>query len=260
MDERERIEALRREGKINDEEAQMLLEALEAADRVESEVQASVGPQNVQYDQPQGQAASSGAAKEGWAYQSQPSPAGIRWVKVNMLAGELEARVDPSLQEPQVRGKAEVRQVGQDFVVEPQPVQGDFLGGLLKNLKAGELDLRIPAGWGLELDGKAGDIEIDGVAFVRGRLLAGDIELREVGGLDLDVKAGNIEGSALLQGGSHRLRIEMGNAQVRLLPGSSVKVKAGVGLGNLETPGNQVADGAGTLEAYVRMGNLEIQG
>lgn len=259
MDERERIEALRREGKINDGEAQMLLEALESADRVESEVQASVGPQNAQYDQPRGQAASSGAAK-GWAYQSQPSPAGMRWVKVNMLAGELEARVDSSLQEPQVRGKAEVRQVGQDFVVEPQPVQGDFLGGLLKNLKAGELDIRLPPGWGLELDGKAGDIEIEGVAFVRGRLLAGDIELREVGGLDLDVKAGNIEGSALLREGSHRLRIEMGNAQVRLLPGSSLKLKAGVGLGNLETPGNQVAGGAGTLEAYVRMGNLEIEG
>lgn len=242
MDERERIEALRREGKISHEEAQMLLEALESADRVESEVQTNLEPEG------------------GWAYQSQPSPAGMRWVKVNVLAGGLEVRVDPSLQEPQLWGEALVRQVGQDFVVEPQPVQGGFLGGLLKNLKAGGLKLRIPAGWGLELDGKAADIEVDGVAFVRGHLLAGDIELRGVGGLDLDVKAGNIQGSLLLQGGSHRLRIEMGNAQVRLLPGSSVKLKAGVGLGNLETPGHQVAGGAGTLEAYVRMGNLEIEG
>jgi hypothetical protein len=241
MNERERIEALRREGKITDEEAQLLVEALEAADQVENELQ----NQQMQYDQPRGQAF---------------DPTGLRWVKVNMLAGELEVRVDPSLQEPQVRGKAEVRQVGQDFVIEPQPVQGNFLGGLLKNLRAGELDVRLPSGWGLELDGKAGDIEIQGVAFFRGRLLAGDIELREVGGLDLDVKAGNIEGSALLREGNHRLRIEMGNAQVRLLPGSSLKLKAEVGLGNLETPGNQVGGGLGNLEAYVRMGNLEIEG
>jgi hypothetical protein len=241
MNERERIEALRREGKITDEEAQLLLEALEAADQDESELH----NQQVQYDQPRGQAF---------------DPTGLRWVKVNMLAGELEVRVDPSLQEPQVRGKAEVRQVGQDFVIEPQPVHENLLGGLLKNFRTGELDVRLPSGWGLELDGKAGDIEIQGVAFVRGRLLAGDIELREVGGLDLDVKAGNIEGSALLREGNHRLRIEMGNAQVRLLPGSSLKLKAEVGLGNLETPGDQVGGGLGNLEAYVRMGNLEIEG
>ncbi|PZA06706.1 MULTISPECIES: hypothetical protein [unclassified Meiothermus] len=252
MDERERIEALRREGKINDEEAQMLLEALEAADQLEGEVQSSAEPKGVEYGSLEGQAGAGG----GWAYPSQER----RWVKVNMLAGQLEVRVDPSLQEPRVWGKASVRQVGQDLVVEPQPVQGDFLGGVLKNFRAGELDVRLPPGWGLELDGKAGDIEIEGVAFVRGRLLAGDIELREVGGLDLDVKAGNIEGSALLREGSHRLRIEMGNAQVRLLPGSSLKLKAGVGLGNLETPGDRIADGVGTLEAYVRMGNLEIEG
>ncbi len=193
-------------------------------------------------------------------------PYGLRWVRVKLTAGQLEARLDPSLSMPVVEGSADVRQQGADLEVMPQMTGGSFLSGLLGRL--GSLELRLPPGWGLEIDSKAAQLEVEGVTFVKGRVAAGNVELEAVEGLDLEVTAGNIDGSLLLREGQHRLKVSMGNAELELLPGSSVRLEPGVSLGNQEIRGfNQTANGAtrqigegrASLEVSVRMGNLEVK-
>jgi hypothetical protein len=258
MSEQERIQALLQAGKITQQEADLLLSALDdgdAARQADPTLNETVG--QPQYAPP----ASSG--QTGW------QPQGLRWARVKLTAGQLEVRLDPSLQMPVVEGQAEVRQVGSDLEITPSTVNSSFLGGLLG--RQDSLELRLPAGWGLDLDGKAVQVEVEGVAFLKGRVAVGNVELSAVQGIDLEVTAGNLEGALLLCEGQHRLRVSMGNAELDLLPGSSVQLRPGVSMGNLEIKGFsrsyaadgsevlQVGEGKATLEVSVRMGNLEVK-
>jgi hypothetical protein len=251
MSEQERIQALLQAGKITPQEADLLLSALEEGDQAARQAQESLG--ETQYAPP----------PSAW------QPEGLRWVRVRLTAGELEARLDPSLQMPVAEGSAEVRQVGADLEVTPNMVSSSFLAGLLGRM--GSVELRLPPGWGLELDSKAAQVEVQRISFLKGRVAAGNVELEAVEGLDLEVSAGNIDGSLLLRQGQHCLLVSMGNAELDLLPGSSVRLGAGVSLGNLEVKGfnrsyaadgsevRQVGDGRASLEVLVRMGNLEVK-
>lgn len=228
MTEQERIQALLQAGKITQQEADLLLSAVE------------------------GQTADQ-------AQDEQYAPSALRWARVKLTAGRLEARLDQGLKTPVVEGPAEVHRVGADLEILPGPVGGGFLSGLL-----GSLELRLPPGWGLEIESKAAEVEATGIHFLKGRVAAGNVELEAVRGLDLEVTAGNIEGSLLLHEGEHRLRVSMGNAEVELLPGSSVRLLPSVRLGNQEIRGfahdtRQLGEGRARLEVSVQMGNLEIE-
>ena len=263
MNERERIQALLQAGKITEDEARLLMDALETEDEIEGlEGQLGSDPKyaraNVS-DPKYAQTASGSryAKADANGYQS-----GLRWVKVHMLAGNIEASVDPSLQTPQLtRGNADMRSVGQDIELDVQAVRSDFLGGLLGSIKAGDIELKLPEGWGLEVDGKAGEVDVKDVACLRGRVLAGNVELERVHGLDLSVRAGNVEGSLLLTEGQNNLKVSMGNVELKLLEGSNVKVTPHVSLGNVSPNHPPVmGDGRALLDVTVSMGNVEIRG
>ncbi|ADD27976.1 hypothetical protein [Meiothermus ruber] len=248
MTEQARIQALLEAGKITQQEADLLLSALEEGEAAAQQAQAVIGEQY----------ASSGAA--GW------QPEGLRWVRLKLTAGQLEARLDPAIELPVLEGPAEVRRVGADLEIVPETMNAGFLNGLLGRM--GRLELRLPPGWGLEVEGKAAQVEARGIDFLKGRVAVGNVELEAVKGLDLEVTAGNIEGSLLLQEGTHQLRVSMGNAELNLLPGSSVRLSASVSLGNQEIRGlernpnggdRQIGEGRARLEVSVRMGNLEIK-
>ncbi|WP_027881557.1 SHOCT-like domain-containing protein [Meiothermus rufus] len=223
MSEQERILALLQAGKITPQEAELLLSALEENDK-------NPGSPPVE------------------------EPPGLHWARVRLTAGRLEARLDPSLSQPQVEGQAEVQPVGDDVQVIPHA--NGVLGGWLG--KGVSLVLRLPPGWGLEVDSKAAELEVEGLRFFKGRVAAGYVALKAVEGLDLEVSAGNIEGSLLLREGQHRLWVSMGNAELAFLPGSSVTLRPSVSLGNLECPNRQIGQGQASLEASVRLGNLEL--
>lgn len=246
MTEQERIQALLQAGKITQQEADLLLSALEEGDTAAQQAQATLGEQYT--------------PSASW------QPEGLRWLRVRLTAGSLEARLDKSLQMPVVEGPAEVRPVGADLEVLPEMSGGSFLGGLLGRM--GSLELRLPPGWGLEVDSKAAQVEAEGIAFLKGRVAAGNVELKAVEGLDLEVTAGNIDGSLLLREGQHRLRASMGNVELDVLPGSSVRLSPSVSLGNQEIRGfdrttngaaRQLGEGRASLEVSVRMGNLEVK-
>lgn len=266
MSERERIGALLEAGKITQDEANLLYSALEEAGQAVQEadqaVSDAVGGSGAAGKARFAQEPSSQPRSNPGPYTQSATPS-LRWVRVRMMAGALKAKLDPSLSQPQIEGHAEVQQEGPDLVVTAKLPVGNFLG-MLGNL--GTVELCLPPGWGVDVDTKAAQLEARGIAYLKGRVAAGNVELDEVGGLDLEITAGNIEGSLRLLEGSHRLRVTMGNAELKLEEGSSARVTANVSMGNLDLRGfaNQsspalVGDGKAALEVAVRMGNLEIK-
>lgn len=232
MSEHERIEKLLKEGKITEEEARLLREALDAP-----------------FSEPEGYAPPTASN----------APSTLRWVRVRLTAGELVASFDPSLSTPEIEGRVQIHQSGGDLEVTPHTPGGDFLGNLLGGLKVGQVTVRVPEGWGLEVHGTAGEIRARGLPYVKARLMAGEVDLSDVQGVDVEVKTGQIDGSVRLTEGRHRLHVTLGEVDVKILPGSSVKVESRVGLGNLETTPRQVGQGQAQLEASVSVGNLELR-
>ncbi|MER3554344.1 MAG: hypothetical protein C4331_08330, partial [Meiothermus sp.] len=114
MSERERIGALLEAGKITQDEAKLLYSALEEADQAVNEADRAV-------NDAVGSSDDAAAGKAGFREEAPPQTSGdLRWVKVRLMAGALEAKLDQSLSQPRIEGSAEVRQVGQDLEVTPR--------------------------------------------------------------------------------------------------------------------------------------------
>ena len=315
----ERIQSLVAEGKITQEEANRLLAVLKDTDevgykgvgdeadevkRVERENLESELAQNTLRAEVVREAVNAARAEkspqprapEPPGRPTHPSstsvdlPEGLRWVRVSLLAGDIDIRVDAGLSEPAVNGKAfshfKVEKDGDDYVIssvkrDKVPRRegidgfidgvGEFVGGIVG--RVGDLDIRIPAGFGVVLDSKAGDVDVRDVPFVKGNLLAGDVDLHNVGGLDLSTSAGDVDISLHLTSGQHYLRVSAGDVDVTLLEGSSVSVTGGVSMGDIAAEGpltakrtgmggslsGQVGGGEASLELSVSAGDLEVR-
>lgn len=303
MSDQERIHHLEREGKITPAEAERLLAALGELSAVEEEMAALDARLEPEVAPSAAPAPSPAAGPEAEAAEAQRSevpsaevpsaPEGLRWVRVSVLAGDLDIRVDPELREPQVEsdhGNVSVSREGDGFLItaarrekaEKAPrregVDGllegisDFVGGILGRI-GGDLDIRVPQGFGVVIDGKSGDVDIDGVPFVKAHLLAGDLDLRNVGGVDLSMSAGDVDASLLLTGGQHRIKVSAGDVDVRLLPGSSVAVSGRVSMGDVDAQAplqagrtgmggrlsGQLGAGAAKLELSLSAGDLGVR-
>ncbi|CAN5887347.1 hypothetical protein BH24DEI2_BH24DEI2_00560 [soil metagenome] len=220
-------------------------------------------------------------------------PEELRWVRVSMFTGDLDVCVDPGLSEPAVDGEPthfEVRKTGEDYVVGPvrreqdraprrEGIDGfidgitEFVGDLVGHI-GGDLNVRIPVGFGIILDSKAGDVDVRDVPFVKASLVAGDLDLRNVGGIDLSMSAGDVDASLRLTSGTHRIKVSAGDVDVTLLNGSSVSVVGAVSMGDVDADAplstkrtgmggslsGQVGDGRAKLELSVSAGDLDVRG
>ena len=201
-------------------------------------------------------------------------PAGFKWVKINLLAGDIDVRVDTSLSEPVLKaGKAVLERDGEDYVVRTQGgksqggkskvknrFQGKFegkfkrkfeepfktrdgLGDFLEDMgewvsglssRVGDLDVRVPEGYGVFVKSKAGDVDVRGVAFLKAQLMAGDIDVQDVGGVDIVASAGDIDVDFRPTSGKHRIQASAGDVDVNLLAGSSVAFSGSVNMGDID--------------------------
>lgn len=265
MTEQERILALLDEGKINQEEADLLLEALAEADDAEEEALAFAEPDVGRNPQPPPAAPQppprAPEPPEGREEAGKETGKDLRWVRAYLTAGEFNVEVDPSLGEPVMEGSGDMRRQGDDFVVNQQAKHPDGgLLGFIGNLKIGEVKLRLPEGYGVDLVSKAGNLNISGAAYFKGRVLAGNVELRKVRGIDLELRAGNLDAELYLSEGEHRVQVAMGNAELVLLRGSSVRVKTHAGMGRVDIRGpSTVGGGRANLDVAVKIGSLEVE-
>jgi hypothetical protein len=301
MDDRERIEALVADGRITREEADRLIRVLDdidgaeqQLDEVDEEVQRHGGR-----DEP-----GEGGERPGGAY-SPPGPAaptpprppvpprapdapgqastatnGLRWVEVQLLAGDLEIRVEEGLESPTVSsngpGELGLERSERGFRLKGGVgAEGSsLLGRLLGGIARGDVELCVPKGWGVRLDMKAGDVEVRGpLAFLKGDLLAGDLDADELHGVDLRVKAGDIDLAVRIDEGSHRIQALAGDLNVRLLEGSDVELTGRVNIGDLSLPKewsrsgrglgstfeHKLGRGAGKLALELGTGDLDVE-
>ena len=274
MSEQDRVKALLNEGKISQEEAEGLLEALgdqnEAVSASENAApedafkdaafDESVYKRDTQESRV-GEAADvpSPPSPPAPPAQTPPAPAdaapsgeenseAARWVRVVMFAGNLEVRVDERLERPVTEGEVTLTREGENYVVR-QVRKGDFLSNLLSQRN---VEVTLPAGHGLELDMKGGNVDLYDVPFLKGKMMAGNLDARALGGICLDMKAGNLDASLKLTEGEHQLDLKAGNGDLRLLPGSSVAVSGEVKAGGVEARGGAFVFERGTVGGSFR--------
>ncbi|HEU4740681.1 MAG TPA: DUF4097 family beta strand repeat-containing protein [Meiothermus sp.] len=249
MDERSRIRALLEGGRITQEEADTLLEALDELEAEEAPtLQKEIKPVAV-------------------------APAELRWVKVILHSEDLKARFDPRLEQPLIEGQVEVQEEGSGFLVTRQRGKrrergAYFFENVLRYFEGSEVRVHLPAGWGLELYVTSGEVEVEGIPFVRGKIGSGDVELEDVQGLDLRIASGELEATLRLTQGEHKLVMGSGDAEIRFV-GSSVQIAGVLGNGELDPRGNfsqrgrlvkgLVGPGAAKLSIQMGSGDLTLE-
>lgn len=247
---RDRVMAMLEEGKISREEADQLLEALGDADEVESTMKAvdeEIKETAARAQEPQSVASSepSQAKTEKRAEPKVERNNDLNWVVIEMLAGDLNVKVDASLSEPKVLdGKASLEKKGNTYVLhrgkakvshsgDPLKDFGNMVAGFIGGLH-GDLEIAIPEGFGVEVSSKAGDVDIEGAVFLKANLLAGDLDAKDIAGIDLQMAAGDVDVSLKLTTGSHKIKLAAGDVDIHLLRGSSVQVEGSVSMGDFK--------------------------
>ncbi len=161
------------------------------------------------------------------------APAGTPWLAIGLLAGDVDVFASDVAQPEITSGEGvrlEADGAGSRLVVDREH-------GLLGRFRPVDVEVRVPRTWGVDLDVKAGDLKLRDVAFVRGRVLAGDIDVRAATGIDLDCGAGDLSVSLRPTVGRHRLSARAGDLEVRLLAGSDVEVAGRLSLGDASARG-----------------------
>lgn len=294
MPEKKMILNMLSESKINKEEALKLLDALGEEQELEYESQKTV--QDLEEfieasDKLNPESRQEIEEIERIVEQSKNFDKGLNWVHIDSFAGNIEVRVDESISEPVLidAEKYKIKEKNGDFYIFHKNSKKntdksssiiDEIGKFVNNLGndlGGDLDLKVPTGYGLRIVTKAGNIEVGDVPFVYIRSFAGNVELKNIGGLDLDSKAGDIEVVMLANDYKNKIKASAGNVDVRLKQGSSVNLKAKVGVGNMShnlskdlkdfsykeglTNAKLVAtvgDGSANLEIKLGAGNLDL--
>lgn len=236
MNERERIIRLVSEGKITSEEAALLLDALaEVPGRPELPVPLMLPVPPVPP-----------VAPLGWGDAEPSYPQGLRWLKVRLDSEDLEVYLDRDLTRPRIEGDVKVQENGQDLMLSSslgsrRRGSAQFLGLNLDwdfDFSTGhDPVIRLPEGWGLEVELASGDLEVSGLPFVRGSVASGDVELVGIRGVDLKVISGDLEAELILTGGEHRLEVVSGDAEIRFRD-SSVTLLGKLSNGELDRRGN----------------------
>ncbi len=297
MTEAERIRALRDEGRIDDLQARRLLNALGVSD-VDAELRrepAGEAPEATPDDDdahgpaprdasPLG-SAESGATESGATESdatalpdaTEHTPDVRSWARIELFACELDVAIDPGLDVPVVEtkdGDVGVEATDDGWrITQRDRAEGSWLERLIDGVHQGRVALRLPEGTGVDLDVKAGDVELDGVPALRGRLMAGDLDARGLRAVDVAVSAGDVDLELDPSAGAHRVRLSVGDLSIRLPAHADVAVEGHVSIGDASASApfatrrtgmvarlvqGTMGQGRATLRADVGTGDLTI--
>lgn len=188
------------------------------------------------------------------------APAGTRWCTVDLHVAELSVVAD-DVPEPVIESEDE-----QALVVTPTDEglrvashREKSIEGWFGRRRTFRTHVRLPRGWGVKLDLKAGEADIADVPYVRGRMLAGDLSVRGAEAVDLSKAAGDLSVAFRPTSGRHRIVAKAGDVDVRFLGGSDAAVEAGVAMGDLHAPGFEVEHRTVGARASGRVGQGNAQ-
>jgi hypothetical protein len=253
MTDADRIRALRDEGRIDDAQAERLLQAL-------GDIAAEQGGTRQSAAEPGATATSERDARDDGPRATDTSPDVDRWARIDLFACALEVHVESH--------------EGGWRIVQPTRPDGNWLDRLVDGVQQTRVTLRLPERTGIDLDVKAGDVELDGVPALRGRLMAGDLDARGLRAVDLAVNAGDVELELDPTPGLHRVRLSVGDLDVRLPDGADVRVEGHVSIGDAsasppfatqrsgmvaESLEGVMGEGRATLRIDVGTGDLKVE-
>ena len=256
MTEMQRIEALVEEGRITRQQADTLIQALGPTE--------DAGPTEASAGFHAAETAGQGVQEA----VSKPDSS-VRWLELSAFGGDFDISVNDALMQPTSETVDPVITDAGARITLPEHrdtgEQRSFLDRIVDNFRTANLRVEIPSGWGVILDVTGGDIDIKGpVAGVRGRLMAGDLTVLDTAAADVTVNAGEAEIGLRANSGAHRISVNVGQADVRVLPGSRLDVSASVSVGNISGHGLKIdratvgASGRGTLGNGSGEGKLTV--
>ncbi|HEY8457117.1 MAG TPA: hypothetical protein VIL34_16120 [Actinopolymorphaceae bacterium] len=254
-------------GRISPEEAATMIDALRAEEATKSErVQASeAGP----------------ATDQERDEERVPVSAATTRLQVRAVGRRVRIVGEPFVSTVAVDGPHVVRQEGDTLVVTSEGEFGASIDGFtlmrsrsLRDVQervfdfGRELSVRVNPDLMVEVEVTAGSVNAERLPKLEQvRVTAGSARVRDAEGpLDLLVQAGSAQVEGKITKGRSRLRAESGSLQLRLLPGSSVRIRPDVQLGRVQwdPPGRDreehvVGLGDATLDLEVVMGTATVK-
>ena len=226
MTEHDRIEALFEEGRITRDQADVLKAALQP----ESGSAEFATPD---LDQ-------AGAATRTAAEVEPEADSGHPWLELRALGGDFDIEARAGLTFPEsTEGTVTATATGARVAVGRSDEDGEqrnFIDRIIDRISTSKMKIFVPKDWGVHLNVTGGDIDIIGpVAAVKGRLMAGDLNVSETARVEVTVSAGEAEVGLRASSGSHRVQVHVGSADVRVLPGSLLDVAASVNVGTISS-------------------------
>ena len=241
MDEYAKIASLLQEGKINPDEAEKLLAALDDVEPAPTPV------------------ASGGL------------------LRARVGRADLLVRVDPAASEPRFKSPAalelELRKEEDGWSLKQK--SGGLRVGFFDLLgKRHGVELTLPPGFSLDLHLGQGKLRVaDPLPGLRAKIGQGSASFATVEEVDVRLGQGPIEGRARLTSGVHQLGLGMGSLKLTLEKGSDLTLQIKTGMGKInvggairyasEKPASRyegvVAEGRGRLEVSVGMGKVEVE-
>ena len=195
-------------------------------------------------------------------------PEGLQWVRVKLNSGDLSVSLNPDLERPHIEGDVNVRDLDGTIFVEnnhgsvrrkgSKKFAGITVSWDVEFSEGEDPTIHLPIGWGLECEIMSGDVNIEGLPFVRGRILSGDVHLEDIHGLQLRVDSGDIYAENLtLREGSHSLEVLSGDVNLNFV-NSSVSIEGKMTSGDLDAPENFVLEGQ-RFEGRIGEGQAELK-
>jgi hypothetical protein len=287
----ERIEAMRAAGRITGEEAERLIAVLREIGEVESDLdaipeppppppapvpeaaggtRAGGGPRAGGSDTPRPPEPAPAPAAEagGAAAEAGATEHAERWTLVKILAGDVRIRAG-DVAEPVLAGddtsNLTLERQGDGWVV--RDTAGSWFergapGSWFDRHRPTDVDLTLPRGVGVRLDVKAGDVRIQGVEAVAGKMMAGDLWIDGAQAIDVHKSAGDLSAKVRLSHGRHRIRASAGDVEVTLLDGSDVTVAGAVTLGAVHGPSGFAKSSSGmggSVEGTIGLGTARLE-
>ncbi|WP_027482648.1 hypothetical protein [Deinococcus pimensis] len=283
---RERVQALVAEGKLTPEEAEALLGSRPDQEAVSTAPQTPVTLDKTEGDTPSTAVTQITPLQESPAV---PFDGDVPPVLHLIVAGfSLSVRTDESVTAPHLHvsapGRVQLAGTPEGWLVKRVPLEWQdrgegwldrLVGGFVQegNLRA---ELVVPAGI-TEVNAKVqgGNLGLPDLnAPVNVKVQGGNLTLGNASDLHARVQGGNLRWNALVSGGTHDVKVQGGNANVQLQPGSSVRLDGEVTAGNMSASGFPVtktsrdfvnstysgvlADGRASLALTVQGGNAKV--
>ncbi len=202
-------------------------------------------------------------------------------VRIRAVGRRVRIIGEPFVSTVAVDGPHVVRQEGDTLVVTSEGEFGASLDGFtlmrtrsLRDVQervfdlGRELSVRVNPSLAVEIEVTAGSVNAERIpGLEQVRVTGGSARVRDVEGpIDVLVQAGSAQVEGRIHRGKSRLRAESGSLQLRLLPGSSVRVRPDVQLGRVqwEPPGadrdeHVIGTGDGQLDLEVVMGMATVK-